>query len=156
MSAPLEPMPDAEVVIDTNRIINRRWYLWLFQLWGRVRESVAQVGSAFVRSSQTAAIVTATVYTTTQTGLYRISYRMRVTLAASVSSSLTMTLGWREGGVTQSQAGAALTGNTTTTQQNGTLFVRADSGTTITAAVAYTSVGTAMQYATDVAVEQVI
>ena len=155
MSAPLSPVPTDADVINTQNKLARQFYLWLYELWTRVASNVTHVGTTYSKANQTAAIVAANVYTVTQTGLYRVSYRMRVTTPASVSSSLTMTVGWREGAVTQSQAAAAVTGNTTTTQQNGTLFVRADSGTVITASVAYASVGTAMIYATDVIVELV-
>lgn len=143
-------------MVDKSFIITRRWYIWLYQFWLRVRTLVAIVGTPITKSNQTASIVAATAYTVTQTGLYRVSYRQRVTTPGTVSSSLTATIGWREGGVTQSQSGAAMTGNTTTTQQNGTLFVRADSGTLITYGFAYASVGgTVMVYNADVAVELV-
>lgn len=156
MSAPLAPIPNDAAVVDQTFIVSRRWYLWLYEVWLRVRACVALTGSVYTKSNQTASIATVTVATIVQAGLYRVSYRQRVTTPGTVSSSLTATIGWREGSVTQSQSGAAMTGNTTLTQQNDTFFVRCDSGTVITAAFAYASVGaTVMVFNADVAVEQV-
>lgn len=158
MSAPLDNPPYKSAVVDANEILTGDWTRWLQLFWARVVSAVqttASVQPATVRTNQSATIGTTTVYTVTLSGLYRVSYRQRVTTAASINSSLTMTIGWREGGVTQSQSGAAMTGNTTSTQQNGTLFVRADSGTAITYALAYASTGTAMVFNYDVAVELV-
>lgn len=89
-------------------------------------------------------------------GVYRLSYIARITRAASTSSSLTVTLQWTHGGVSISQAGAAITGNTTATQQNAHLLIYADQGTPIRYSTAYASVGaTSMQYALIVIAEAV-
>jgi hypothetical protein len=87
--------------------------------------------------------------------LYRVAWYVRVTTAASVSSSVQVTVGWTDGGVVQSTSGAALTGNTTTTQESGSVLVSADAETDVTYAVAYTSVGTDMAYALSVVVEAI-
>lgn len=156
MSAPLSPIPNDAGMVDQTLTISKRWYIWLFEVWQRIRLCIALAGPVYTKSNQSASIVTATVATIIQSGLYRISYRQRVTTPATTNSSLTPTIGWREGGVTQSASGAAMTGNTTTTQQNGVFFVRCDSGTVITAAFLYASTGaTAMVFNADVAVELV-
>jgi len=156
MSLPLDPIPQAAPVIEGQAgTLTGEWFRWLYPLWARVKAAVS-VAAVVSKSAQSGSIATTTAYSVTQTGLYRLSYRQRVTTAAGTSSSLTFTAGWREGAVTQSQAGAAMTGNTTTTQQNGTVFLRADSGTTITYAWAYVSVGApVMAWAGDVVVEVV-
>ena len=89
-------------------------------------------------------------------GLYRITYYARITRPATTSSSLTVTFGWTESGVSLSQSGAAMTGNTTTTQQNGSLLVLSDDASPITYATTYASVGgTSMQYRLSIVLEKV-
>lgn len=155
MSAPLSPIPSSAPVVETDRTLSRSWFLWLYEVWLRIGAAVGIVGTPIAKVSQSASIGTTTAYAVVQNAVYRVSYYLRVTLPASVSSSLTPTIGWKEGGVTRSQDGAAVTGNLVTSQENGTLFVRADAGTVITYAVLYASSGTPMQFACDVAVELV-
>jgi hypothetical protein len=151
MSQPLSPIPNDADVLDGTKI-SRRWYLWLYEVWLRIRSNVTLVGNALALTAQSASVVARTLYTVTQTGDYRVSYYIWVTTLATTSYSLTVTLGWRHGGVTKSQAFAALTGapgTLATGFQTGTLpLVRADSGTVITVDIAYVSVGaTAMVFA---------
>lgn len=88
-------------------------------------------------------------------GVYRASYRIRVSRAAGTSSTLTVTLAWTGGGVAQSFIGAALTGNTTASYQQGTVTLRSDVGALVTFAVTYGSVGApTMQYEIDVFLEK--
>lgn len=89
--------------------------------------------------TQTAAIATATVHTTLGAGRYRINWYMRKTVADGVSSSLTLTTGWTESGVSLTEAAAALTTDTTTAQQSGSKVVDADASSDLTIAVAYAS-----------------
>lgn len=80
-------------------------------------------------------------------GFYRVHYYMRVTRAATIGSSLTFTLSWDDLGVTQTESGAAETGNTTTTNQTGTFTFYSDATSPITFATTYASGGiTTMQY----------
>lgn len=80
-------------------------------------------------------------------GLYRVTYYARVTTAATVSSSLTVTIAFTDHGTAQSTSGAAITGNTTTTKQSGSFLLYSDAASPITVATTYASVGaTAMVY----------
>lgn len=89
-------------------------------------------------------------------GLYRFSYYARITRAASTSSSLTVTLSWTEGAVSPSFSGAAITGNTTTTVQSGSIMIRIDKNSPMTYATAYASVGaTSMQYSLELTLETI-
>jgi hypothetical protein len=89
-------------------------------------------------------------------GVYRVSYYARITQAATTSSSLTVTFDWTDGGVVPTQSGAAITGNTTTTQQNGTLFIHIDAASPVRYSTTYASVGaTSMTYRLDIAIERV-
>src|SRR3990167_1844420 len=87
-------------------------------------------------------------------GIWRISYVIRITAAAGVSSSVTPTFSWTDGGLAQSASGAAITGNTTTTVQFGTLIIRVDDSTPISYATAYASDGAGiMRYSLDIVCE---
>ena len=92
-------------------------------------------------------------------GVYRVSYAARITTAASTSSSVTITISWMDGNVAQTQSGAAMTGNTTTTQQNASFLIHVGPNTlssndVVKYATTYASSGgTAMQYSLYVMVE---
>lgn len=92
----------------------------------------------------------------TSNGLYRVSYYARVTQAATVSSSLTVNIGWTDHGQAISQAGAAMTGNTPLTIQSLSTFLYADGKAPITYSTTYASSGaTPMQYELFVVLEAV-
>jgi hypothetical protein len=113
-------------------------------------------------TAQSAAIAATTLYAVpvSATGLYRINWYLKVTRAATISSTLgAITFGFTDGtdSVVQSlvaqgatQAGAAATtntGNSTTSVLCGTTIVYALASTNITYAIAYaTSGATTMQY----------
>jgi hypothetical protein len=92
-------------------------------------------------------------------GVYRVSYAARITTAASTSSSVTITISWMDGNVAQTQSGAAMTGNATTTQQNASFLIHVGPNTlssndVVKYATTYASSGgTAMQYSLYVMVE---
>jgi hypothetical protein len=80
-------------------------------------------------------------------GLYALSYYARITVPASVSSSLTIALDWRDGGVTLTFTGAAMTGNTTSTYQSGGLpLIKVDSLSPVRYSATRVSVGTPMSF----------
>lgn len=108
-------------------------------------------------TTQSASIGTTAIPTSTlSAGLYRVSYYARITRAATVSSSLIVTIGWTESGVSLLQSGAAITGNTTFSLQNATWFIQIDNSSPITYATTYASVGgTTMQYKLVVALEAI-
>ena len=128
---------------------------WRCVILGRrestLKETVALAGQAADVAATTLVVAPPSPPQT----LYRVAWYVRVTTAASVSSSVQVTVGWTDGGVVQSTSGAALTGNTTTTQESGSVLVSADAETDVTYAVAYTSVGTDMAYALSVVVEAI-
>ena len=107
--------------------------------------------------SKTAAIsTTALPIGSVTAGLYRVTYYARITTAASTSSSLTVTIGWADSSITCSQAGAAMTGNTTSTVQSSTILFRSDQSAPLTYATAYSSSGgTAMVYRVYLVAEQI-
>ena len=90
-------------------------------------------------------------------GLYRVTYYARVTQAASVSSSLEVTLDWQDGGVAITFTGAAITGNTTASYGTYTLMIHIDSASPVRYSTTYASVGLgAMNYALYVVLEEML
>lgn len=158
MGAPLDPIPSDADVIEDGKKLSRRYYLWLYEVWLRVLSNVTASGSVS-RPNLTAALSPLSLFTTTQAGLYRVTYYLRVTTLPGTSFSLTPTLTWRDGGVSKSQTFAALTGapgTLPTAFQSNQLSVMADSGTVIALSVAYASVGSpAAIYALNATVELV-
>lgn len=72
-------------------------------------------------------------------GDYAFFYYARVTVAAAVSSSLTVTFGWTESGVSLTLSGPAMNGNSVTTVQSGVVPVFIDANTPLTYATTYAS-----------------
>lgn len=111
-------------------------------------------------TAQAAAVAAVTLFTPSATGLYKIDFYLKVTRAATTSSTLGgLTITYTDGtdSVAQSivaqgqnQAGATgttNTGNATTSILTGSLNIWAISGTAVKYAIAYTSSGsTTMQY----------
>ena len=154
--AEITPVPAGRWVSQTGSLLDTP-LLWLGRLRRHANTSGGVIGSV-TKTGQGAALSTTAIPITgsVDAGLYRVSYYARITTAAGVSSSLTVTIGWTRSAVSLSQAGAAMTGNTTATQQNGTLFVRADANASITYSTTYADGGgaTSMQYELDVVVEK--
>jgi hypothetical protein len=89
-------------------------------------------------------------------GYYRLTYYARITQAAGTSSSLTVTFSWTESAVALAVSGAAMTGNTTTTVQSGSVMVLIDDAAPISYSTTYASVGVpVMQYRLSVVIEDV-
>jgi len=156
MAVNLPPIPySAPIEEGGTNPISQAYYLWLFELQGRT-ESAAESLDTISLANQGAAISATPIVVTETAGLYRISWYLRITTAATTSSSATVTIGWTESGVALTKSGPAVTGNTTTTTDTGTFLIRADAATALTYAVAYASSGaTAMKYRLDVVVERV-
>lgn len=153
--AELPPVPMRSKVVDrTTEWFTRDIVNFLNALRG-VLATVAQVIRSVAVRDQDASIPTTDLSAgVLPSGLARVTYALQITQAATVSSSAQVTLGWTTSTVSASQTFAAVTGNTTATQQSGTITVLSDAGTPITYAVAYVSVGaTPMVYSFDVRVE---
>ena len=133
--------------------MSETWVKYFQQQGQTASQTPGRLQSVGVQQAGTA-ILTTTLWPTTTAGLYRITWYARITRAATVSSSLTLTLGWTDNTVALTSAQTAITGNTTSTFQSGTLTVNADRLTNLTYAAAYASVGaTSMQYSLQIAVE---
>jgi hypothetical protein len=80
-------------------------------------------------------------------GVYRLSYVVHVTRAATISSSVQVALQWYTNGVLQTYTQPALTTNTTTSVQSGSTIAVVDGGSIIAYFANYlSSGGTTMLY----------
>jgi hypothetical protein len=151
------PFPLADPLVRrTDGRLSTPWVHWFTTLQQDVQEAPYRLTTVTVEG-QTAAIgATALPLGALATGVYRVSYLARITTAATISSSLTVTLGFTNGGVACALSGAAMTGNTTTTVQSDTVLVTIDASTPLTYSTAYSSMGaTAMAYSLWLVAEQV-
>lgn len=155
----VQPAPARDEIVDGNLrswTVTKYWHEWCAILVRALKTCDAQVGR--VASTSNAATIGASdiPLTRTTSGLYAIRYYVRVTRAATSSSSLTVVLAWTDGGVACQHTGAALTGNTTATNQSGTVVARLDAGTVPRYAVTYaTSGATTALYAVDISVQEI-
>jgi hypothetical protein len=126
---------------------------WLRSLTTRVSSSAYSPRSSAVGlTAQTTSIGLTTLFPSA-TGLYRVTWRFRLSTAATTSSSLTLTITATDG-VTVTYNTAAYTGNVTNLPQSGVFLVRSDAGTPLSYSTTYASVGgTAMVYELDITLE---
>ena len=146
-SQPRKELTEAGQTDTLAGLVSTSWNEWFGLLSGQVNTSVFVQNSVSLEAQ--AASIAATDFTggSLTGGLYFLAYYSQVTQAASVSSSLQVTLGWTTGGNTLSFAGTILTGNTITTGTSQIIMVPIDAGSPVTFSVAYASVGgTPMQY----------
>ena len=130
---------------------------WLLEQQQRSEDTSERLGSTALTNQSASISATPVPVPSLTAGLYRVSYYARITTAATTSSSLTVTIAWTDGTIAMTQAGAALTGNTTATQQNGTFFIQDDANASITYATTYASNGAGeMKYSLYVVVESVL
>jgi len=149
------PVPMRSPVVDRG-FLHREFVRFLSTLVEWLSRTTQELGAAS-EVDQAAAIATTDIVLAraTQNGLYRVSYSLRISQAATTSSSAALTLGWTTNSVSCSQAFSAITGNTTATQTSDAITVLVDANSAITYSVSYTSVGaTPMQFGVDVRVEE--
>ncbi len=136
--------------------VSRVWQTWFRTLIDGVNACAAVVASVTLTAQSASISTTDALPDTGASGLFRVSWFLRVTQAATTSSSVAVTVGWTDGSVALTSSGAALTGNTTSTFQTGSLVVQADAASAITYSTTYSSTGaTTMQYGLSLTVERV-
>jgi len=136
-------------------ILTLPWQVWLRGVTDALN-AAPQVQTSVTGTPTGASIGTTTLLADTgSAGVFRVSWFLRITQAATTSSSVAVTVGFTDG-VALTISGTAVTGNTTTTIQQQSVIVRCDSASAITYSTTYSSVGaTPMQYALSVVVERV-
>lgn len=148
--AELEPVPMRSPVLGLKGVLHREIVRFLNTLRTWVSRTAQQMGAVSLSGQDATIAATAIDAPAVQNVLHRVSYSLRITQAATISSSATVTLGWTTNSVSCSQAFAAVTGNTTATQQNGSIVIFPDAATSVTYGVVYASAGaTPMTYSFD-------
>lgn len=154
MSFALDGPPYRSDVTEKPGVLSGDWTRWLQLFWARVVSAVQFVGKTVALSDQSASVPATVIATITQSGFYRLNWYARITTADAVSSSLQITIVWREGSHTSTKTFTALTGNTTSTYDGQVWPFRADSGTQVTYRADYLSnTPQAMRYALSVGTE---
>ena len=149
-------VPDRDPIVREGGLVESAWSKFFAALTQEQATSALLQGRTALTTQAAAISATSIPIQTVYTAEYRVSYYARVTQAATTSSTLQIAIGWTEGGVALSQSGTSLTGNTTTTGENATLFIVADGNTPITYTVTYASSGaTPMQYRLTVVAERI-
>jgi hypothetical protein len=152
------------LVEGSNQFLSRFWLRYFQSVVDVVNNSARKLVLFSVTGKNSAIAATALDTGALDPGLYRITYSARVTTAATTgaaTSSVTVTISWMDGDVAQSQSGAAMTGNTTATEQNGTVFVHNGTNTLVANdvvkyATAYASdTASQMQYSLYVLAERI-
>lgn len=144
----IEPMPVQSPVIDPQTLrMTGPWETWLLlSLLVRIQQSSPVVGSIALLT-QAAAIGVTSLIPLANAALYRVNVYAQVTQAATVSSSLNVSVLSTYKGAAITQTLVAATGNTVGTILVGSFLVRSDAGQILSFTAAYASVGaTPMQF----------
>ena len=150
--ATVEPVPMRSQVVGFGGVLHRDLVNFLQTLRTLLSRVIVRVGASNL-TAQAATIAATDIAAPAllQNVLHRVTYSLRITQAATVSSSATLTLGWTTNSVSCTQSFAAVTGNTTATQQSGSIVIFPDAASSVNYSVAYASVGaTSMTFALDV------
>jgi hypothetical protein len=132
--------------------VSEDWRRWFQEVKDAIDRSAQRVGAVVALTAQSASVSGSTAVL--DAGLYRVSWLLRVTQAATTSSNLQISIGATSGGLATTQSGAALASPAAGVVQSGSVVVLVDAGTAITYATAYASVGaTALAYGLSLTVE---
>ena len=134
--------------------ISDPWVKWFQDQTNTIQTTAQRVGSASLTAQSASITTTAVPSGTLNTGVYRLSYYFRIT-SVGTTSTLLVTFGWTDAGVTCTKSFAANTGNTTGTTSSDSYLISADQASPITYATTYGSTGTPMVYKLVVTLESI-
>lgn len=157
MSSNATPLPVQDRLTDANGRITLPWLEFLTAQGASINQSAARVTTVRL-ANRTASIGTTPIPSPSlSAGLYRVSVYARITRAASVSSSLIVTVGWTELGLSLLDPWPAVTGNTVTSVLTSPpKVVQIDGATPVSYATTYVSVGgTTMEYELMIVLERI-
>lgn len=141
-------------VTGTIATVTDDWRRWFQEVKDAIDRAAQRAGSAVALTAQVASIAaTAMPIAGQPAGLYRVSWLLRVTQAATTSGSAQISLIGTVDSVVTTQQGTAVA-NTLGAVDSGSALVEVDAGTDIQYAVTYASVGaTPLRYSLDIVVE---
>ena len=150
----LAPPPLRSRLVDADGLMTREFNNWLRGLTSAINNTATLSAAPIVLPSLSNSLATSVALPSAPAGVYRLSYVVRVRTPATVSSSIAVSLQWYAAGVLQTYTQPALTTNTTTSVQSGSVLAVVDGGSLIAYSTTYASSGaTVMQYDLTVTVE---
>lgn len=133
------PLPLKDAVVDNQGRMVTTWINWFTSQLQRISQGPQRAGSVSL-TGQSASLSATDFSGGIPTGEFAIRWYARITTPAGVNSSLTATFAWTDRGVSQTGSGTAITGNTTTTYQSGSIpLIYCDGSTPVTYALTYAS-----------------
>lgn len=152
----LAPPPLRSRLVDPDGLMTRDFNNWLRGLTSAINVAATLSVAPQVLTGLGNSLATSIALPAAPAGTYRLSYVVRVSRAATVSSSIQVALHWVAGGVLQTFTQPALTTNTTTSIQSGSVIAAVDGGSNITYDTTYASTGgTTMLYDLTITVENI-
>jgi hypothetical protein len=139
--------PIKSPISDKQGFLTDEWVNWFSDYVPRIDKSPSRLITVTLTGQSASLAITPFTSGTLAEGRYRVDWYARITTAATTNSSLTVNVRSTESGLSLTQSGAAMTGNTTTTVQSGSALVLIDAGTPISYSTTYASTGaTPMAY----------
>lgn len=148
--------PTRVQAVDSARYFTREWRDYLLTLQGLAGSAPQLIldPPLFLENQSATIVTTPLTLPAVSEGFYRVNLYQTVTTVAGVSSSLTTTIAWTDGGATKTFATAAMTGNTLATNDSLVRLIHIDNASPITYATVYASnAAAAMRYALGILVE---
>ena len=158
MSFTSAPFPAKDAIVAQGSLRPTKVLIdWVTTLASDVDQAPARLTTVTLTGQSASIGTTAFTIGVLAAGFYRVTPYARITQAGTVSSSLTVTLGWTESALALTADWAAVTGNTTGSVLTGPpALILVDQGTAVSYSTTYASAGaTAMQYRLSLTVEQV-
>jgi hypothetical protein len=135
--------------------ITRTWLDFFVSLIGIVERASVRRASASVSAEDASIGATDITDGTLPGGLYRFSYYVSI-VTAGVTTDLTVTLDWTDGGNAKAYSGATIVDGVDTDSQSAVLLIRSDSGAPVRYSTTYNSGGPPfLEYDLAVVLEQV-
>lgn len=154
MPSALAPIPAGVAIVDRDFAITEFMRLRWQQLIDAFQVSPTRYNQQ-IAVGKTAALATTLLYTTVTSGMYRVVVYTEKTVAAGVTSSLTVTSGWTRGASPLVNTGAALATDAIGANASYVHEFQADAASPINVSIAYASnPATTMVYSAWATVEQ--
>lgn len=150
-----EKVPDQLKKVFASLFMADAWVKWFNNLTTVIQATPVRVSITTLDTQSASISATSIPAGTLGAGTYRVSYYARITTAASVSSSLTVSFQWVDGGASCSVSGTAITGNLTTSTGTGTFIVNIDQATPFTYSTTYASNAAGMVYTVTIILESI-
>lgn len=121
----------------------KNWIQWAYKLLDRIQATVQVLKTLALGT--TGVGLNASIGATAiplgglSGGLMRVAWYARIRTPDPVASSLTVIIGWTEGGVALTLQGAAIVSNLVTSVQSGVIEIQVDPNSAITYATTYVS-----------------